>query len=344
MWNDYGRMGKSIQEAIREAFSVEPVTKAFFQSYRDIFQESESKITGFGSDLGGREDRRRFTQTLFNRLMFVYFLSRKGWLSFSGETDYLNALWKDYQRGPNDNFYTNRLAPLFFAGLNNQQSRDLNRNNPALHAVIGDVPFLNGGLFEQNELDKPGRIHVPDDAIEPILSKLFDKFNFTVMESTPYDTEVAVDPEMLGKVFEELVTERHESGAYYTPRPVVAFMCREALKGYLEGQDTGLTADTIADFVDRQSTDGISVTDARRIANALEEVTVVDPACGSGAYLLGMMQELIELQTALYNAGVDSKAIYDSEAGDHPAEPIRRGYRRICGEHRNAETVALPLH
>ena len=87
-------------------------------------------------------------------------------------------------------------------------------------------------------------------------------------------------------------------------------MCREALKGYLEGQDTGLTADAIADFVDRQSTDGISVADARRIANALEEVTVVDPACGSGAYLLGMMQELIDLQTALYNAGVDSKAIY----------------------------------
>ena len=69
---------------------------------------------------------------------------------------------------------------------------------------------------------------------------LFNKFNFTVMESTPFDIEVAVDPEMLGKVFEELVTGRHDSGAYYTPRPVVSFMCREALKGYLEGQDTGL--------------------------------------------------------------------------------------------------------
>ena len=194
MWNDYGRMGKSIQEAIREAFSVEPVTKAFFQSYRDIFQESESKITGFGSDLGGREDRSRFTQTLFNRLMFVYFLSRKGWLSFNGETDYLNALWKDYQRGSNHNFYNERLALLFFAGLNNQQSLDLNRNNPALHAVIGDVPFLNGGLFDQNELDKPGRIHVPDDAIEPILSKLFDKFNFTVMESTPMTPRSPLTP------------------------------------------------------------------------------------------------------------------------------------------------------
>ena len=67
---------------------------------------------------------------------------------------------------------------------------------------------------------------------------LFERFNFTVTESTPYDVEVAVDPEMLGKVFEELVTERHSSGAYYTPRPVVSFMCREALKGYLEGKET----------------------------------------------------------------------------------------------------------
>ena len=312
MWNDYGRMGKSIHEAIRQAFSVEPVTKAFFQAYRDIFQESESKITGFGSDTNGYEDRRRFTQTMFNRLMFVYFLSRKGWLSFGGDTDYLNALWKDYKDGPNDNFYNDRLGSLFFAGLNNPQSRDLNRNNEALRALIGDVPFLNGGLFEKNELDKRNdEFTVPDDAIEPILRDLFDQFNFTVMESTPYDTEVAVDPEMLGKVFEELVTGRNESGAYYTPRPVVSFMCREALKGYLEGQDTGLTAETISDFVDQQSAEDISVAAARRLANALEEVTVVDPACGSGAYLLGMMQELIELQTALYNAGVDSKAIYD---------------------------------
>ena len=79
--------------------------------------------------------------------------------------------------------------------------------------------FLNGGLFEKSELDKRSGVVVQDDAIEPILSRLFDRFNFTVMESTPYDTEVAVDPEMLGKVFEELVTGRHESGVYYTPRP-----------------------------------------------------------------------------------------------------------------------------
>ena len=307
MWNDYGRLGKSLHEAIREAFSVEPVTKAFFRAYRDIFQESETKIIGFGSDPGGREDCRLFTQTMFNRLMFVYFLSRKGWLLFNGDTDYLNALWKDYQLGSDDNFYNDRLAPLFFAGLNNQQSLDLNRNNQTLRALIGDVPFLNGGLFEQNDLDRRG-ISVPDDAIEPILRDLFDQFNFTVMESTPYDTEVAVDPEMLGKVFEELVTGRHESGAYYTPRPVVAFMCREALKGYLEGQDTGLSSDAIARFVDDRDTSGIPVAAAHGVSQALDNVTVVDPACGSGAYLLGMMQELVDLQTALYSEQLRASA------------------------------------
>ena len=173
------------------------------------------------------------------------------------------------------------------------------------------MPFLNGGLFEETDLDKRKDIDIPDIIIEQILDGLFERFNFTVMESTPYDVEVAVDPEMLGKVFEELVTGRHDSGAYYTPRPVVSFMCREALKGYLEGKDTGLEAAAIAQFVEQHDTSGISLIGAPRVSEALSDVTVVDPACGSGAYLLGIMQELIELQTILYNIGVDAKKIYD---------------------------------
>ncbi len=176
---------------------------------------------------------------------------------------------------------------------------------------IGDVLFLNGGLFDKGELDDLDGVTVPDSAIEQVLSGLFDRFNFTVMESTPFDIEVAVDPEMLGKVFEELVTGRHDSGAYYTPRPVVSFMCREALKGYLEGNGTGADADAIARFVDQRDPDGITLAAARRVSEALSEVTVVDPARGSSAYLLGMMQELIELQTTLLNVGVDAKSIYD---------------------------------
>ena len=309
MWNSYDKLGKTVREAIAIAFSVEPVTSDFFKAYDALFKNAKDQIDGFGNTESEQEQKHIFTQTLFNRLMFVYFLSRKGWLKFQDSADYLNALWQDYNpETAYADFYTTRLRPLFFSGLNNPDSKDL---TVGLSSLIGKVPFLNGGLFDETDLDKRDDIAVPDAIIHQILTDLFDRFNFTVMESTPYDVEVAVDPEMLGKVFEELVTGRHDSGAYYTPRPVVSFMCREALKGYLEGKDTGASPEAIAAFVDRHDTDGIGVAEARRISLALSEVTVVDPACGSGAYLLGMMQELIELQNTLFNVGVDAKSLYD---------------------------------
>ena len=216
-----------------QAFDVEPVTRDFFKEYKRVFEAAEESVTGFGND---EEARHRFVQTLFNRLMFIYFLSRKGWLTFRDDKDYLDALWRDYRAtdGESKNFYVDRLRLLFFAGLNNLPSEDLT-SEPEARRLIGNVPFLNGGLFDKTDEDSRTGVIVPDECISQIFTDLFDRFNFTVLESTPFDIEVAVDPEMLGKVFEELVTSRHDSGAYYTPRPVVSFMCREALKGYLEG-------------------------------------------------------------------------------------------------------------
>ena len=298
MWDDYGRNGKTVHEAIVRAFSVEPVTADFFREYRRIFTEAREGIRGFADE----RDLHLFTQTLFNRLMFVYFISRRGWLTFDGDTDYLNALRRDYERHKtaDSNFYSDRLRLLFFAGLNNAKSEDLTAY-PDARRLIGRVPFLNGGLFEETDLDARSEIRVPDSIIFPILQELFDRFNFTVMESTPYDIEVAVDPEMLGKVFEELVNERNESGAYYTPRPVVSFMCREALKGYIASRHTELDADAITAFVDNGQGDALPRSIKASVATLLDEVTAVDPACGSGAYLLGMLQELIALRDALFN-------------------------------------------
>ena len=304
------RETRSIQTALFQAFDVEPVTREFFREYKRVFEAAEAGVTGFGDDT---EARHRFVQTIFNRLMFVYFLSRKGWLTFKDDKDYLNALWRDYRAtdGECKNFYVDRLRLLFFAGLNNYRSEDATSGSGA-QRLIGNVPFLNGGLFDMTDEDARTSVLVPDECISKIFTDLFDRFNFTVMESTPFDVEVAVDPEMLGKVFEELVTGRHDSGAYYTPRPVVSFMCREALKGYLEGQDTGVPPEAVSRFVDERDTSGISsVASARRVAEVLDEVTVVDPACGSGAYLLGMMQEMVELQTTLFNVGVDPKGLYE---------------------------------
>ena len=305
----------NILDAVNEAFNVDKVTKDFFREYKRIFEQAEGLISGFSDP----EDRKQFVQTLFNRLMFVYFLSRKGWLKYEGETDYLNTLWAAYaDHATQNNFYNDRLTFLFFQGLNNPDSRDV---RGGVDFLIGDVPFLNGGLFEETEIDRRGDITVPDDAIRPLMTDLFDKFNFTVMESTPFDIEVAVDPEMLGKVFEELVTGRHDSGAYYTPRPVVSFMCREALKGYLEGAlppalsqgEREQPAAAVARFVDDHDASGISISQATAIQQALEAVTVVDPACGSGAYLVGMMQELVDLRVELYNQKLkqDARSLYE---------------------------------
>ena len=302
----------SIRTALDRAFDVDKVTSDFFDEYKRVFDLAMEGVEGFGNGKVEEERKKLFVQTLFNRLMFVYFLSRKGWLTFADDREYINALWQDYTttEGDDKNFHYDRLRLLFFAGLNNYRAEDLT-SEPETNRLIGSVPFLNGGLFDKTPEDNRSGVVVPDDCISQVFDELFGKFNFTVMESTPFDIEVAVDPEMLGKVFEELVTGRHDSGSYYTPRPVVSFMCREALKGYLEGQDAGLESDAIAKFVDERDTSEISLAVAPRIAQALENVTVVDPACGSGAYLLGMMQELVDLHSTLFNVGVDPKSLYD---------------------------------
>ena len=170
---------------------------------------------------------------------------------------------------------------------------------------------------------------MPDDVIAALLGDgdktgLFNHYNFTVAESTPLDTEVAVDPEMLGKLFEETVNERHSNGAYYTPRPVVAFMCREAIKGYLAGQDIGgLTEDRITELVDNADPQAITLAQAREIANALAGLKSVDPACGSGAFLLGMLQEILTLNETLFRAGHTPESQYAAEAGHHQQQHLR---------------------
>ena len=300
--------GRVPRQAFRESFNVQPVTEAFFKDYRKAYDATVSLL----SKTLAKSDAEQFTQTLFNRLLFIHFVSKKGWLRFNGNTDYLNALWQDYQASKQDTgFYTERLSLLFFAGLNNSQSFDLTRDNPVLRSTIGEVPFLNGGLFEQNALDKTGGFAVPDDAVGPLITGLFNNYNFTVMEATPLDTEVAVDPEMLGKLFEETVNQRHSNGAYYTPRPVVAFMCREAIKGYLSGRNiAGLDGAKIADLVDRRNPGAITPQQALDIANAVAGMKAVDPACGSGAFLLGMLQEILALNDSLFRAGHTAESLY----------------------------------
>lgn len=294
----FGLSPLAIQKRHDDAFDVEPVTREFFKEYARVFGEVEEQIEG----IKDKERRRLYTQRLFNRLMFIAFIQKKGWLKFGQERDYLDGLWRDFKRSnkSNRNFYRDRLKLLFFAGLNTPNEVNvigINRGG-FLKELIGQVPYLNGGLFEEDDDDKNTRIVVPDECIAAILDKLFNRFNFTVTESTPLDIEVAVDPEMLGKIFEELVTGRHETGSYYTPKPVVSFMCKEGLKGYLRSRLPSESEAAVEKFVEEH--DPASLTDPEAVLEALRTIKVCDPACGSGAYLLGMLHELIDLRTCLF--------------------------------------------
>jgi hypothetical protein len=308
----FGLSPLDIQQRHDQEFDVEPVTKKFFQQYNATFTQVEDLIRG----IRDKDRKRLFTQRLFNRLMFIAFIQKKGWLQFGGmkNQDYLGAVWADFKKSGDKNmgFYYERLYNLFFHGFGAQDDVGIIKINRGgvFKDLIGTVPYLNGGLFEEHADDKDGSIKVPDEAIHAVLYDLFDPFNFTVTEATPLDVEVAIDPEMLGKVFEELVTGRHETGSYYTPKPIVSFMCREALKGYLESNVPKEQPETVAKFVDEHDPAGMR--DAESVLEVLRRVRVCDPACGSGAYLLGMLHELMSLRTCLFSAKqVDPISAYD---------------------------------
>lgn len=292
-----------------DAFKVEPLFDEFFRDYRRVFESVKEAIRpSFAAATADKEKDplQMFTQRLFNRLMFLAFIERKGWLKMGRRTDYLSALWESRSSGPQGSFYRDHLVPLFFEGLN-QPDRHPDHIDPR----FGSVPYLNGGLFEKADLgyDDNTNIRIPDEALASILDAsdsddskhgLFTRYNFTVSESTPLDIEVAVDPEMLGKVFEELVTERNESGSFYTPKPIVSFMCREALVGYLVSRCPKEDKNAIEAFVHEHRADQLR--DPEAILTALKAVTVCDLACGSGAYLLGMLHELMDLRRCLFSS------------------------------------------
>ncbi|MBV9470508.1 MAG: hypothetical protein JO316_25830 [Abitibacteriaceae bacterium] len=290
------------RDAWRSAFDVSAVTSRFFTQYEERFRAVETKVKGFEPPHGAtqavkdewEEKRNAWTQKLFNRLLFVAFLQKKGWMTPPATApngrNYLESLWHDYvarkEELEAESFFTSRLKPLFVA---------LNTFNAKLDFLVGDVPYLNGGLFDTEEDGRtdPPDVQVEDKVIQDIIFELFARYNFTVEESTPLDVQVAVDPEMLGKVFEKLILKRDRKagGSFYTPRVIVTFMCREALKRYL--------GDKYAPLIECGDVSGISVEEAGDLLDKLAAVRVVDPACGSGAYLLGMLHELFVLNKKL---------------------------------------------
>jgi len=304
----FGISPLAIQQLHDRAFDVEAVTEQFFREYCTVFAALQRDLEGTTKDQRWAHD---YTLQLLNRLMFLYFIQRKLWLG--NDPDFLANFWRQYRqsRRPENSFVSEWLFPLFFEAFSNrfQGSRADRQYLPAeVRDALAMAPYLNGGLFEPSELDRKYEVAISDSRFE-LVFRFLEKYNFTISEDTPLDQEVAVDPEMIGKVYESLVNvseeadERGDAGIFYTPRVEIDLMCRLSLVSWLVNQLGDQHRSLIYQLVfafepdDKQQADATVASQNLwpRLNELLRSVTVVDPACGSGSFLVGMLYVLDDL-------------------------------------------------
>ncbi len=333
-------------EDIQDSFSVETVTKEFFEQYVKLFNVFCTSLdSALKSDapLANEFDKKgidpiEYVKKLMGQIVFLYFLQRKGWLGVpkdlhwgDGPKDFLRKLMnKDFVDF--DNFHDEVLQPLFYNTLATDRGHEA-----WSESLKCRIPFLNGGLFEpmgdfdwnKIPISLPNNLfsnntYIDEHVYGSGILDVFDRYNFTVNEAEPLEKEVAIDPEMLGKIFESLIEEnlRKGQGAFYTPREVVQFMCQESLINYLDTQlnkdSSTISREDIATFMHigdhaafyekarmsglisyiQEIPDSI-ISNARIIDDMLTTITVCDPAVGSGAFPVGMMNEIVRCRSAL---------------------------------------------
>ncbi len=271
----------------KEAFNVKPVTDEFYATLKEVFDAVQSGITGLDG-----EERRFFAELVVNRLIFLKFVEKKGWLD--GDRDYLYNKFKTY--GKND-FWGDFLCHLFFEGLC-QEPADRSQTT---NAILGEVPFLNAELFSPSEKWDDWNIRVNNRAFDLLFDKLLNPYYFTVCETSPLDIEVAFNQDLLGYGYEELIADQHGQGAYYTHPTEVNLMCRQSLWAYLENRCPEVSNDCIGRLLYSELDEEHSLSEehALMLYKALHEVTVVDPALGSGTFPVAMMKHLFLAQTSL---------------------------------------------
>lgn len=330
-----------------EAFSVEKLSKEFFANYKTAYEDFVQFLTGkrytrkgnkyaeqavgepnwqltvlFGKD---EKQARDFVKRMMGRIVFLYFIQKKGWLSVKqgkkwgeGNPDYLYNLFKSSKQ--KDDFYARELVPLFFNRLNNEDSENTAREER--------FPYLNGGLFDDTQDKRYNKLYLPEE----VFARMFDTFNnynFTIYEDAPDEHTVAVDPEMLGHIFENLLEDNKDKGAFYTPKEIVHYMCKESLKAYLLTQDEKLFADELAKttldkIIQQQELSDdekqFAEKNAYKIIDALENVKICDPAIGSGAFPMGLLQEIFNAQIYLQELKGFKKGVTDADIKKHIIE------------------------
>ena len=321
-------------ENLKTAFSVEALSDEFFDKYREQYADFIQYITGkrfvkVGSKweekvLGepnaalmqafdhNEKKIRDYVKKMMGRITFLHFLQRKGWMC--GDLNYMQNMFEN--SAYKNDYLDSVLEPLFFGILNTKPAE-----REALFTYYGwdksllnewkDIPYLNGGLFERDEEDEPKSVFPAEYFAK--LFQFFSEYNFTIDENDPNDAEVGVDPEMLGKIFENLLEDNKDKGAFYTPKEIVRYMCQESLIAYLE-TNTSVAKDKIRQFVLSPEEGVVDIPENKKpkLLTALEEVKICDPAIGSGAFPMGLLNELLHCREVLSGEHYDRAEIKKS--------------------------------
>jgi adenine-specific DNA-methyltransferase len=295
----------STLEAIKDAFSVEKVNKEFYNHIAQFFY----RLTGYEckkemtlpsvSDVD-KETHQEFAVRLIGRAIFCWFLKYKK--SAKGISLIPESILSSESVKQNKQYYHSTLEKLFFKVLNTPQEHRENNIFPD----SDKIPFLNGGLFEPHKNDfysgKPlYNLVIPDAWFEGFF-EILEQYNFTIDENSIVDADVSVDPEMLGRIFENLLAEvnpetgetaRKATGSYYTPRTIVEYMVDQSLKQYLVTK-TKITEDRITALLSYETSEvAISEEEKGYIISALDGIKIIDPACGSGAFPMGILHKML---------------------------------------------------
>ena len=300
---------------LTKAFSVDAVSDMFFKGYKQQYEDIIFYVTGkrmvkvankweerqegepnqfimqqFAQFPNPEKAIRDYVKKLMGRLVFLQFLQKKGWLGVpvnkewgSGDSEFIQTLFAECK--DKDHFIDHELESLF-NDLNNEERKELTKYR---------TPYLNGGLFERDASDET-EFPLPAKYMQSLLN-FFASYNFTIDENDPDDAEVGVDPEMLGRIFENLLEDNKDKGAFYTPKEIVSYMCRESLIAYLQTDiEDEATKEAIRQFV---TTHQLQEHLPDNIDQRLKDVKICDPAIGSGAFPMGLLKELFQCRTAL---------------------------------------------
>ena len=310
---------------IEDAFNVEALSKEFFWKYkaqyeafvnymvdpangmRQNFIDTDFDHAGMTADkVRDREEKpiRDYVKKLLGRIVFLHFLQKKGWLGVpagkdwgKGDCNFILHLFENASEEQKENFLDAILENLFSEGLDKNRSEKNDLYDTKVEGFRNcRIPYLNGGLFERDYLDELA-VKFPAEYFDNLLTML-SQYNFTIDENDPNDAEVGVDPEMLGRIFENLLEDNKDKGAFYTPKEIVQYMCRESLIAYLQTDQNEEDKETIRKFVTTHDAELLGDLKAN-VEQKLLDVKICDPAIGSGAFPMGLLRELFLCRSAI---------------------------------------------